>query len=102
MQQHDVAGDAADARFLVDVVPPARDLAEEAVGRVAGREPVGDHPLDARERVAFDRLGVVAAGHAFRVHERLGAVETLEIGDERVELRRRAAASPIQQPSASR
>ena len=101
VQQDDVTGDALRAFRLLGVAPTTRDLGEEAAGITAGvGEQLTDRDLDAGERGAFGALvGRRAVGHAIGMNERVGAVESIEIGDEPVEPRRlgRGVADPARE-----
>ena len=74
----------------------ARDVVEEARFAIGPGEQRVGRRLDARERGPFVVLR--RALRARRVHERLGAVEDLELGDELVD--RRLASDPAREPEA--
>ena len=104
VEQHDVAGDALRALRLVGVGPAARDLVEEAGGVgavVAGT--ASSSPTAVSKRASAARSACLSADatavHARRVHERVGAVELVELGDQAVEPRRLggAIADPARQ-----
>ncbi len=87
VQQGDVASDALRARRFGGVGPPDRDLAQEAAAGAVGQQ-LADHRLVAGQRGALRRLvGRRDREHPVGMHERVGAVEPVELGDEPVEPR---------------
>src|SRR6185503_6964734 len=88
-QQDDVPGDAARSFRLRHVLPTIGDRLEEvADARPAPGEHLAEQALDAGERRTLLALaGRPDTRHRARPHERLGAVQPIEVGDEQVEAR---------------